>query len=231
VNYKKSLLISSLALSLLTVPTVAFGQENTSNVKTEQTQTGVTKQNKLVDAFNTQKETKKLKEKGINLNNWKVTENTKDVVLDFDDGSKIIYSFEVTDTPTSTTNVLASSTKEFSAEAASTASVIYKTYHVSKHYIYGSADCTVSLYTDVKHEGRTVTVRTAYPGFKGTFASNDDQKTRVIDAVGIDPDYATTELSGQFTLGAPTVGNYYTRTYVIRMDIDPAGDAYLRVIQ
>ncbi|USK36429.1 hypothetical protein LIT25_27050 (plasmid) [Bacillus sp. F19] len=73
-------------------------------------------------------------------------------------------------------------------------------------------------------------MRTNFPFFQGTLTRNDWQKTRTIDSTGYNADYATTELNGQFTTTAPYAGDYYTRTYLYRMDIDPAGAAYLRVI-
>lgn len=212
-----------MSLSLL-APMSAFAQQPDTSAITIPQDELKSDQEKLAKskAMNPNEEQKKLKELGLNGKSFKLDED-KPLVLNFDDGSRIEYSLGVTPTPAERMPVVQD-------RMVSTYSIIYKTYNVKKQYFYGTANANTGLYTDVKHDGRYVYVRSNFPFFQGTLTKSDWQKTRTIDGTGYNTDYATTELNGQFTTTAPYAGDYYTRTYLYRMDIDPAGAAYLRVI-
>ncbi|MES9681752.1 hypothetical protein ABWK22_02305 [Gottfriedia acidiceleris] len=222
---KNALLAIPLSVSILAPTSIALGEE----VKTpKQEVKGESDVTKLANskAMDEKAEKQKLKEMGFKDGVIKLKPN-KPLVIEFDDGSKIEYEMGVTDTPSER---LPAEAKNSQSSRGIDVLATYKTYHVGKTYFYGTANANTKLYTDVKHDGRYVYVRENHPYFSGTFAQNDWQKTRTIDSTGYDTDYATTELNGQTTLYAPTIGNYYTKTYLYRMDIDSAGLAYLRVI-
>lgn len=201
----------------------AFAQTPDTSVITQQDKLKAD-QEKLAKskAMNPQEEQKKLKELGLEGKRIKLSEG-EPLILNFDDGSRVEYSLGVEPTPAERMPVTQDGTVSISA-------IIYKTYNVKKQYFYGTANANTALYTDVKHDERYVYVRGNFPFFQGTYTKSDWQKTRTIDGTGYNTDYATTELNGQFTTTAPYAGDYYTRTYLYRMDIDPAGAAYLRVI-
>jgi hypothetical protein len=173
-------------------------------------------------AMNPQEEQKKLKELGLDGKRIKLIEG-EPLVLNFDDGSRIEYTISSAPTPADRLPVVEEGT-------ISTQAIIYKTYNVKKQYFYASANANTGLYTDVKHDGRYVYVRQNNAFFEGTLMANNGQETRTIDGTGYGTDVATTELKGSFTATGPYVGDYYTRTYLYRMDIDPAGLCWIRVI-
>lgn len=223
---KNALLAIPLSVSILVPTTTALGEEVKTPKQEVKGESDVAKLAKS-KAMDSNEEKKKLKEMGFKDGVVKLKPN-EPLVVEFDDGSKIEYELDVTDTPLERLPVQVQSSQ--SPREITAYSIIYKTYNVGKTYFYGTANANTKLYTDVKHDGRYVYVRSSFPYFQGTYAKNDWQKTRTIDSTGYDIDYATTELNGQFTTTAPYAGDYYTRTYLYRMDIDSAGLAYLRVI-
>jgi hypothetical protein len=231
---KKALVVVPLSLSLL-APVSAFAQTPTSN-DTAQVQKDNTKsdQEKLAKskAMDSKEELKKLKEMGLEGKSIKLDKGDP-LVINFDDGSRIEYSYEVTPTPVERLPVAEQSlaTKSLAIDSLTTTAMRYLTAHVKKQYFYASANANTGLYTDYKIDsGEYMWVRTNYPFFQGTFMKSDWQKTRTVDGTGSSVDMLTTELNGQFTATAPYAGDYYTRTYLYRMDIDHWGGAYLRVI-
>lgn len=219
IKMNKGLLIVPLSAYLL-LPSF------TTNASAEEVGTKAQQQQQLAksQAMNSSTERQKLKEMGLDPNNLPLKPG-KPLTVNFEDGSKIVYEMSVTNT-VSNSSAIQATTGDFE-----TMGTTYKTYKVNKIYFYLLAKASIYLYTDVKHVNRSVTVRKHYPGFIGVFAKNDRQSTRTIDGYGENNDYATTEVNGQFTLGQAAVGDLYTKSYVLRMDIDPAGGAYLRVIQ
>lgn len=215
---KNALLAIPLSLSFILAPATALGQQHDVQPQ-KATSTLKSDTNKLMKskALNPKEEQKKLESMGIK---GVPVASGKELKVKFDDGSSITYTASVM--PTAPVRLPQGETQY------GTLSSYYKTYSVGKQYNYGVATATTRLYTDVRHSGRYVYVRSNHPGFKGTYARNDYQRTRTIDSVGYNSDYATTELTGQFTTTAPYAGDYYTRVYQYRMDIDPAGVAYLR---
>jgi hypothetical protein len=231
---KKSLLAVPLSLSLL-APVSAFAQQPDSPT-VNSTKVDVSSQDQIKlaksKAMDSKEEMKKLKELGLEGKSIKLDKD-KPLVLNFDDGSRIEYSYSLEPTPIERLLVSEQSlaTKSLASPSLVTiASMVYKTAHVKKQYFYGSANANTGLYTDYKQDGEYMWVRSNFPFFQGTLTKSDYQHTRTIDGTGNQLDMLTTELNGQFTTTAPYVGDYYTRTYLYRMDIDHWGGAYLRVI-
>nr|WP_012881105.1 hypothetical protein [Planococcus sp. ZOYM]ABE02510.1 PCZ2.4 [Planococcus sp. ZOYM] len=217
----KSIKVLPLALAFMLLPLTAFANEGTAvkNLATSKEIPG------HVDALDIQEEEQELKSLGLNPNDI-LLKDGDNIELNFDDGSKIEYELEVAPTPVKRTEI----SNERNAVNALAATALYKTYKVSKTYYYGTASAKVTLGTDVKHVGREAWVRNTFAGFSGSLSKNDGQTTRTIDGYALSPDLLTTELSGQFTNGTGYTGDYFSRTYLIRADIDTAGFARLRVI-
>ncbi|WP_440645017.1 hypothetical protein [Bacillus subtilis] len=218
---KRSLLMPSLA-ALLLVPVAPVSASETPRVHTPSN----AMQAKLAtsQAMDTELEVKKLKELGQDPEKLQFKDG-QSLEVKFDDGSRIVYSLEIT--PTSKENLPKNLTQS-DADIQAT----YKTYTLRKQYFYVTANANISVKADIKHEGRSLTVRRAYHGFQGTFAKNDKQSSRIIRKNATSPKMGITETSGQFTLYAfGNIADYYTRSYVLRMDIDTAGFAVLRVMQ
>lgn len=217
----KKIKVLPLTLAFLLLPLTAFANEDVPAKKISNSKEIPA----YVDAMNSQKEKQELKKLGLNPSSLKLEDGDK-IKLDFEDGSEIEYELEVEATPIER-SVTSSESNIVSALAVTP---LYKTYKVSKTYYYGTASAKVTLGTDVKHLGREAWVRGTFAGFSGTLTANDEQTTRTIDSYALSPDLLTTELKGQFTNGTGYTGNYFTRTYLIRADIDTAGFAILRVI-
>lgn len=217
----KKIKVLPLTLAFLLLPLTAFANEDAPAKKISNSKEIPA----YVDAMNSQKEKQELKKLGLNPSSLKLEDGDK-IKLDFEDGSEIEYELEVEATPIER-SVTSSESNIVSALAVTP---LYKTYKVSKTYYYGTASAKVTLGTDVKHLGREAWVRGTFAGFSGTLTANDEQTTRTIDSYALSPDLLTTELKGQFTNGTGYTGNYFTRTYLIRADIDTAGFAILRVI-
>lgn len=177
----------------------------------------------MPDALNSIKETEKLNEYiGKNKNsiygeNLIKISPDKPIVLTFPDGSKIEYKLEVEDTTNFSINDI-------------TPQATQKTYKVTKTYFVGSGNVNISISVECTHDGRAVTINRCYDSISGSFARIDYRDTQIIRARGFQGTYAIAEASGMFTYYAPTVGDYYSRTYRIQIHVDPAGAAYLKVL-
>ncbi|MDK2901971.1 MAG: hypothetical protein PWR14_875 [Thermosediminibacterales bacterium] len=217
-------LVCVFALALIVVLNFLVGTNTVNAMATDavyKVGSDIQEQN-VPDAFNPIKEKEKLKEY--------MTENTssvrnedfiklslnKPIILTFPDGSKIIYKLEIGNG--------AQNTSSFSIASS------YRTYTVTKTYFVIIGNVNVSLSADCYHYNRYVTINRCYDKITGTFARINYHNIAIIDPTGYQGDYATAEAWGSFTYYLPGIGDYFTKSYRIQMDVDPAGDAYLRVL-
>ncbi len=98
-------------------------------------------------------------------------------------------------------------------------------YSVKKTFHYGTACAEITLYADLVWgvpTSRSVTMNREYTGLKGSWVTYSGTGDKIIQAVGTTNVYAIAEAWGQFTLHAPELGDYFTRSYRIQLLADPA---------
>jgi hypothetical protein len=176
---------------------------------------GLQKQN-MPDALNPTLEKEKLNEYMENNQSHVYTNNgniiklapNEKIILSFDDGSRIEYSLRV--------------------EANSVNSE--RNYDVDKTYFYLTGSATVGLHARCTHSNREVTIDDLYDSFQGSLAKRVEHDTDIIREKGFQGTYAIGEGWGVIQFELPQVGDYFQRSYRIQIQIDPAGGAYLVVL-
>lgn len=138
----------------------------------------------------------------------KLDENNP-LIIEFEDGSKIQYELDITNSPMSGK----------------------KTYTVTKIYFVGFSSLTVKLHTEVTHSGRRVTIDRTYDTRNATFGKWSNTETSIIRKNGEGSTYAVSEAYGMYTYTILNLGDIYTGTSRIQAQIDSVGAAYLKVLK
>ncbi len=203
--YKRILLLGLIfVLTFTMTPTKLFASEKSET------------DSKHALAFQTSLENKEL-EKLSNKDGLVRLDENNPLTITFEDGSKIVYELDITESPISTiNNVTPMSTK---------------TYTVTKYYYVGISSLTVKLHTDVTHKGRDVTINRAYDSRSATFGKWSNTGTSIIRKNGSGGTYAISEAYGNYTYTILNVGDIYTGASRIQSHIDPGGVAYLKVLK
>ena len=140
------------------------------------------------------------------------------IVLNFEDGSSIVYSLIEHEEPiySLNRNISPQSTK--------------KTYTVVKTYFYLIGNANIYLTAECTQDNRRVTIDRAYDKVTGSLASVSNRKVSIIRKNGYNNTYAIAEASGDIQFEITKLGPWLFRTYRIQIHVDPAGSAYLKVL-
>lgn len=136
------------------------------------------------------------------------------IVLTFDDGSRIEYSFQIHEIITPLNSIASS----------------FRTYTVQKTYFYLIGSVTMRLHAECTHVGRSVTINRLYDSFICSLARVDSNNTAIIRATGFQGTYAIGEGWGVLAFQVTQLDEWLSRSYRMQILVDPAGLAYLNVI-
>lgn len=171
------------------------------------------------DALNLDKELLKTKEyiqsnqnfnRNVNSVNEIKLEVDRSVILEFEDGSTITYRLEAVE---------------------NSLRLGQKTYKISKTYfiiignvnIYMNATCNeLSDYNNY--------ITNYWTGYDGTFSTIDVQQEALVTQSSSDIKPASWTSRGQFTYYVPTLGDYYTKSFYLKMNIARWGSVSLTVL-
>lgn len=213
---KSKLLAMALSLSLcLSLSPVVSASASASELNTtKDTATTITTNSKSNAYLNANAE-KKAFEKKYGKSKVKLDENHP-ITITLDDGTKIEYSFKVTNEPSSK-YTLASST----LAASST-----KNLSVSKKYLGGLFNnVTVSAIARCKFSGRSVQITDSWATCDSSDATLSGVVSKVEQEYGYNNSYATCYSRG--TVSRSNVIGAGSANFFLHMNVDPAGAAYL----
>lgn len=204
-----------LSIFILMVLTLNFGiSANAMTVDKVSIEDSNLQVQSIPDALNPIKEKEKLSEYKDN-NEGIMMSTDEQIILTFDDGSRIEYGLEIEESV---------KLMDFTLQSV-------KTYVVTKNYYYGAGNMTVKLYAECTHLDRKVTIDRTYDSFLGSLAKMNNHDTTIIRATGANSTKAIGEAYGDFSFQITNVGEWLNRSYRFQIHVDPAGLASLVVLE